>query len=103
MLACFPYGGMQRKEITPWAMQAAVWASKQRDIAGGLKYWDQNDTPITMCRNLAVQAALDLLVLLLAGGGHAYPLGHLVVALGHLDEHVGALQRQQTTQESISI
>lgn len=68
MLACFPYGGMQRKEITPWAMQAAVWASKQRDIAGGLKYWDQNDTPITMCRNLAVQAALandiDILIML---------------------------------------
>jgi hypothetical protein len=68
MLACFPYGGTQRKEITPWAMQAAVWASKQKDIDGGLKYWDQNDTPITMCRNLAVKAALandiDILIML---------------------------------------
>jgi len=54
-------------ELTPWAMQAAVWASKQRDIDGGLHYWQANDTPITMVRNLAVRAALandiDILVM----------------------------------------
>lgn len=68
MLACFPYGGSQRKEITPWAMSAAVWAHKQKDLDGGLFYWDANDTPITMTRNLAVKAAMhnniDFLVML---------------------------------------
>jgi len=67
MLACFPYGGSQRKELTPWAMAAAQWAAKQKDIDGGLLYWDVNDTPTTMCRNLAIKAAIfnnvDILVM----------------------------------------
>jgi hypothetical protein len=66
MLAMFPYGGVQRSELTPWAMSAAVWAANQKDIDGGLLYWSTNDTPITMTRNLAVKAAIhnevDILV-----------------------------------------
>lgn len=68
MLCCFPYGGTQRKEITPWAMSAALWAAKQKDIDGGLLYANQDDTPITMGRNLAVRTAIeqgvDILVML---------------------------------------
>jgi hypothetical protein len=59
MLAMFPYGGTQRKELTPWAMSAALWARGEERIDGDLRYWDQNDTPITMCRNQAVQTAIN--------------------------------------------
>jgi hypothetical protein len=68
MLALFPYGGSQRKEITTWAASAALWAARQPDIANGLLFWDVDTTPITMGRNRAVQAAIhneiDILVML---------------------------------------
>lgn len=67
MLARFPYGGSERTELVDWTASAVLWASKQKDIDGSLKLWHVNDTPITMCRNLAVEAALandiDILVM----------------------------------------
>lgn len=59
MLAGFPYGGHQRRELTPWAMSAALWADKQPDIDGTVLYKDFDDTPITMTRNLAVLTAIN--------------------------------------------
>lgn len=68
MLALFPYGGSQRKEITTWVASATLWAARQPDIENGLLLWDIDDTPITMGRNRAVQAAIannvDILVML---------------------------------------
>lgn len=68
MLAMFPYGGTQRMEITDWVASASLWAAGQPDIDGHLLLWSQNDTPITMLRNRAVQVAInsgvDILVML---------------------------------------
>lgn len=67
MLATFPYGGVQRDEITPWCMSAALWAHDRADIDGELLYWSVNDTPVTMSRNRAIVTAVnsgaDILVL----------------------------------------
>jgi hypothetical protein len=68
LLARFPYGGMERTEIVDWAATATLWAARQPDIDGGLLQWNINDTPITMCRNRAVLAAIynnvDILVMI---------------------------------------
>lgn len=59
MLARFPYGGTERTELVDWCASAALWAAKQPDIDGGMKFWHVNDTPITMGRNLAVKVAIN--------------------------------------------
>lgn len=68
MLARFPYGGTERTEIVDWTASAAVWAARQADIDGGLKVWRISDTPVTMCRNMAVKVAqesgADILVMI---------------------------------------
>lgn len=68
MLARFPYGGSERTEIVDWTASACLWASRQPDLINGMLLWKINDTPVTMCRNQAVQAAIynkvDILVLI---------------------------------------
>lgn len=68
MLARFPYGGTERTEIVDWCASAVLWAQRQKDIDGTLLLWHVNDTPITMCRNLAVKTAIahdiDILVMI---------------------------------------
>jgi hypothetical protein len=67
MLCRFPYGGTERTELIDWCAAGALWASKQKDIDGGLLFYSINDTPTSMCRNLAVKAAIfnnvDILVM----------------------------------------
>ena len=67
MLARFPYGGSERTELIDWTAAAVSWAARQADLDGGLLLWKVNDTPVTMCRNLAVKAAIhngiDILVM----------------------------------------
>jgi hypothetical protein len=59
MLARFPYGGSERTELVDWCSNAGIWAQKQPDLDGGLKMWRISDTPVTMCRNKAVQVAIE--------------------------------------------
>jgi hypothetical protein len=68
LLARFAYGGIERTEIVEWTATASLWAARQPDITGGLLQWHIDDTPVTMCRNRAVLAAIendvDILVLI---------------------------------------
>lgn len=67
MLARFPYGGEERHEIANWVAAATGWAARN-DFVSAFLLWEINDTPITMCRNQAVEEAIrqkvDFLVML---------------------------------------
>ena len=67
MIARFPYGGTERTEIVDWTASLVTWSKKQHNIDTCL-LWNVSDTPITMCRNLAVTAAIanniDILIMI---------------------------------------
>lgn len=54
----FPYGRSESPEVTDWMMRVAVQCSKDERISRADTCFF-NDTPITMTRNAAAQAAID--------------------------------------------
>lgn len=59
MFARFPGGGMDRVTVTNWLVGAVLAAKQDRRIDQDILNWDITDTPITMGRNRAIEAARE--------------------------------------------
>jgi hypothetical protein len=58
MFCRFPYGNQEAPDVTDWLIQTAVQTERDPRISDTF-FVKIDDTPITMCRNIAAQQALD--------------------------------------------